>query len=176
LNSAGVAGNLGAFNVAGVNRALFEADDHAAADNGFLPARFHVAEYDRTLWTEFDGSPVRDIIHELYAGDVAFDVLNDGDRSLGGSRRRDPGNPGERNCYRPKASHDGTLSWKHPTIYAKLLDQATLVHQSAGPVTLRSGWFCLAAAISLGYRRRHIRIGHAARVMVRRGQSGTGKL
>ncbi len=72
-----------------MDHALFSADDHGAdAGNFFALAGVHVADDDRAAFADLDDGFGRHIVHEFGAGHLALDLLDDGDRGLCRSRRR----------------------------------------------------------------------------------------
>ena len=95
--------NLDALNLGEMDQTLLDADYHRAACNRFAPARFHVSEHDRALRSKLDHRSGPDIVHELDADDLAFHLLDHGDRPLSLSRRRHA-----RERWRGRGKHDAT--------------------------------------------------------------------
>ena len=62
--------------------ALLSSDDRDATLDGLAHARVQVAEHDDAVGAELDHRAGRDIVHELRAGDLALDILDNRHRRL----------------------------------------------------------------------------------------------
>ena len=80
----GIAIRLLGLDVGEMDDALLGADNHGAdAADLLAPAGIHVAENDRAVLSDLDDGFGRHIVHELGAGHLALNVLDDRDRRLG---------------------------------------------------------------------------------------------
>jgi hypothetical protein len=86
-----------------VDDALVIADhDGAGAADRLAPAGFQIAEDDRPAVSDLDHGFRRHIVHELGAGDLALNFLDDRDRGIGhggGSQRQQADTHNNRNFH-----------------------------------------------------------------------------